>query len=67
MVETRKRKNIELRSRFKEEVLREIRLENHANDWWNVNNRIILTVGEHVLGKTSGERAPRGEGIVVVE
>ena len=38
-----KEENIELRSRFKEEVLREIRLENEANDWWNVNSRMILT------------------------
>ena len=39
-----KEENKELRSRFKEEVLREIRLEKDANDWWNANSRMILTV-----------------------
>ena len=53
-----KDENVELRSRFKEEVLRDIRLENDADDWWNVNSRMILTVGEHVLGKTSGKGPP---------
>ena len=53
-----KDENVELRSRFKEEVLREIRLENDADDWWNVNSRMILTVGEHVQGKTSGKGPP---------
>ena len=50
--------NVELRSRFKEEVLSKIRLESDVDDWWNVNSKMILRIGEVVLGKTSGKGPP---------
>ena len=53
-----KEENVELRSMFKEEVLREIRLENNVDDWWNINSQMILKIGEAVLGKTSGKGLP---------
>ncbi|XP_066969208.1 craniofacial development protein 2-like [Macrobrachium rosenbergii] len=40
--ELEKAENVELRSRFKENVLREIKLEDDVNDWWEFNSNVIL-------------------------
>ena len=53
-----KEENIELRARFKENVLREIRLKNEVNEWWETNSKVILRHGEEILGKTSGNGPP---------
>ena len=57
--ELEKAENVELRSRFKTSVLREIKLEDDVNDWWKTNSRVILRHGEEILGKTSGKGPPK--------
>ena len=40
----KKKENAKLKSTFKEEVLREIRLENDVDDWWNINSQMMLRI-----------------------
>ncbi|XP_064110303.1 uncharacterized protein LOC135218089 [Macrobrachium nipponense] len=54
-----KAENVELTSSFKENVLREIKLEDDVNDWWELNSKAILRHGEENLGKTSGKGPPK--------
>ena len=51
-------KDQEIRERFKEAVLRSIRLANDVNIWWAENSALILRLAEELLGKTSGKGPP---------
>ena len=53
-----KEENVELRARFKENVLREIRLKDEVNEWWEFNSKVFLRHGEEILGKTTGKGPP---------
>ena len=48
----------EIRERFKEVVLRNIRLAEDVNTWWIENSTMILKTAEELLGKTSGRGPP---------
>ncbi|KAG8229954.1 hypothetical protein J437_LFUL008527, partial [Ladona fulva] len=47
-----------LRNKFKEEVLKELRLPEGVQEWWEINSNIIRKAGEEILGKTSGKGPP---------
>ena len=48
----------ESKTRFKEEVMREITPKESVNEWWKDNSSMIVRIGEEVLGKTSGKGPP---------
>ena len=39
-------------------MLEEIRLHEDVQDWWTENSKVILRIGEEVLGKSSGRKPP---------
>ena len=47
-----------LRRKFKDRVLRELDFPETVQEWWGVNSKMIRTVGEEVVGKTSGKGPP---------
>ena len=51
-----KLKNTELRTMFKERVLEAIRLHEDVQEWWTENSKVILKIGEELLGKSSGRK-----------
>ncbi|XP_068240031.1 uncharacterized protein [Palaemon carinicauda] len=53
-----KLKGEELRVLFKERVLEAVRLHDHVQEWWTENSKVILRIGEQVLGKSSEKRPP---------
>ena len=53
-----KLKDTELRVLFKERVLEAIRLHENVQEWWTENSKMILRIGEEVLGKSSGRKPP---------
>ena len=53
-----KLKNTELRTMFKERVLEAIRLHEDVQEWWTENSKVILKIGEELLGKSSGRKPP---------
>ncbi|XP_068237110.1 uncharacterized protein [Palaemon carinicauda] len=56
-----KLKEEELRVLFKERVLEADRLHEDIQKWWTENSKVILRMGEEVLGKSSGKRPPHGK------
>ncbi|XP_068205284.1 craniofacial development protein 2-like [Palaemon carinicauda] len=53
-----KLKEEELRVLFKERVLEAVRLHDDVKELWTENSKVILRIGEEVLGKSSGRRPP---------
>lgn len=53
-----KLKDIVLAEAFKSEVLGRISTKEKANDWWETNSKVIMRVGEEILGRTSGKGQP---------
>ncbi|XP_068233583.1 uncharacterized protein [Palaemon carinicauda] len=53
-----KLKEAEMRVLFKERVLEAVRLHEDVQQWWIENSKVILRIGEEVLGKSSGRRPP---------
>ena len=51
-------KDGELKTRFKERLLEEIRLHEDVQRWWTENSELILRLGEEVLGKSTGRKPP---------
>ena len=41
--------------KFKEEMLKESKLPEEVQEWWEHNRSVIKKVGEEVLGRTSGK------------
>ncbi|XP_066967138.1 uncharacterized protein [Macrobrachium rosenbergii] len=48
----------EARQEFKERVLREVRLLEGVQEWWNHSSMAIKRVGGDVFGRTSGKKPP---------
>ena len=51
----------EVKVKFKEKVMIEVRPKEDANEWWEETSQVIRKVAEEVLGKTSGKGTPQGK------